>query len=69
MTIQLIDINRSGHATYRADGRLFEHKMAVSTSMIREANEDFKGSLGDAKIGTHIAKTIAKFHVLKTRSL
>ncbi len=69
MTIQLIDIKRNGFATYLADGRLYKHHMQVSTSMIREANEGFKGSLGDAKFDTHIEPTIAKFHPLKTRSL
>jgi len=39
--------------------------MALSTTMIREANEGFKGSLGDAKFDTHIEPTIAKFHPLK----
>lgn len=62
MTIQILDIKRNGIATYRANDRLHVHQMRISTSMVREANEDFKGSLGDAKIGTHIAKTIQKFH-------
>lgn len=67
MTIQLIHINRCGYATYLADGRLYEHKMAITTKMIKEANPDFKGSLADAKFTTHLEPTIAKFHVLKTR--
>jgi len=69
MTIQLIHINRCGNATYRTDGRLFEHKMAVTTKMIKEANPYFNGSLADAKFTTHLEPTIAKFHVLKTRSI
>ena len=69
MTIQLIDVKHNGNATYRADGRLFEHKMAVTTKMIKEANPDFNGSLADAKLTTHLEPTIAKFHVLKTRSI
>ena len=62
MTIQILDIKRNGFATYRTDNRLHEYHMLVSTTMVREANKDFNGSLGDAKIGTHISKTIAKFH-------
>jgi len=69
MTVQLIDINRSGHATYRVDNRLYLERMLVSTKMIQEVNPDFKGSLGDAKFDTHIEPTIAKFHPFKTRSL
>ncbi len=69
MTIQLIHINRLGHATYRSDGRPYEHKMTVTTKMVQEANPDFKGSLADAKFDTHLEPTIAKFHVLKTRSI
>lgn len=69
MTVQLIDINRSGHATYRVNGSAYLEKMAISTKMIQEVNPDFKGSLGDAKFDTHIEPTIAKFHPFKTRSL
>lgn len=69
MTIQLIDIKRNGFATYLADGRLYKHHMQISTSMIKEANPCFEGSLGDAKFDTHLEPTIAKFHPLKTRSL
>jgi hypothetical protein len=31
--------------------------------MIQEANEDFEGSLADAKWSTHIEPTIEKFHI------
>lgn len=62
MTIQILDVKRNGFASYRVNNRMCVHQMMLSTSMIQEANEDFKGSLGDAKIGTHIAKTIEKFH-------
>ena len=47
MTIQILDIKRNGIATYRANDRLHVHQMRLSTSMVREANEDFKGSLGE----------------------
>jgi hypothetical protein len=67
MKIQLIDVKPNGSATYRVDNRLYEHKMAVTIKMIREANEDYKGSISDAKIEKHLKPTIAKFHPLKTR--
>jgi hypothetical protein len=67
MRIQLIDINRSGHATYRVEGRLYLEKIALSTKMIQDVNPDFKGSLGDAKFKTHLEPTIAKFHPLKNQ--
>jgi len=62
MTVQVLDVNRSGFATYTCDNRQFKYRMALSTTMIREANEGFKGSLGEAKFSTHIAPTILKFH-------
>jgi hypothetical protein len=60
--IQLLDIDRQGSAIYRYNGRMLTHHMRLTTAMIKEANEDFEGSLADAKIGTHILKTIEKFH-------
>lgn len=67
MTVQLLDITRQGSAKYRYNGRMQTHHMRVSTAMIKEANQDFEGSLADAKIGTHILNTIQKFHLKRNK--